>query len=128
MSIVHAILHKSHFSIKGSYSLKALRLLPLTCRHNAFKWMHCCKSNWIYLFQIRAEKPYYMADPEVDSLVSTVDWNNKYMLEKFLSWSIKNFNICPKNEHFSLEHLADTECWQEKQKNGMKMHICISWP
>ena len=27
------------------------------------------------LFQIRAEKPYYMADPEVDSLVSTVQYS-----------------------------------------------------
>ena len=27
-------------------------------------------NNLLFLFQIRAEKPYYMADPEVDSLVS----------------------------------------------------------
>ena len=25
-----------------------------------------------FVFQIRAEKPYYMADPEVDSLVSKI--------------------------------------------------------
>ena len=72
-------------------------------------------SNIYFLLQIRAEKAYYIADPEVDSLVS---WKNIHGQLDILSFY-------PKNILFCLQHWADILCWQQEAKNLMKMHTYL---
>ena len=71
-------------------------------------------SNSTFLFQIRAEKPYYMADPEVDSLVSLL--------------STLCDNCSPKLCFSACATFSRHTTLTAKVKKVMKMHICISRP
>ena len=78
--------------------------------------------NLLFFFQIRAEKAYYIADPEVDSLVSWKLFCVLYGQLDILSFYSK------KNIPFCLQHWADILCWQQKAKNLMKMHTHLHQP
>ena len=67
--------------------------------------------------QIRAEKPYYMADPEVDSLVSLS--SSSFFSSPFSSWLSPSSPPSPdsfKMKTFS-SYLSIAPCWQEKGEN-----------
>ena len=74
MNTVHAMLNYSHFGLqrfKEKSIFSPFSSFRVFFAKNSFYAENVFKIyNYCFLFQIRAEKPYYMADPEVDSLVS----------------------------------------------------------
>lgn len=94
----------------------------MLCWHAPFSHLQMSILNLLFFFQIRAEKAYYIADPEVDSLVSWKLFCVFYGQLDILSFYSK------KNIPFCLQHWADILCWQQKAKNLMKMHTHLHQP